>query len=80
LKTTEKEYNEKNETDMADAELPCPSCGKKLKLSELTFHEKVTFSNQFVCFVAILDNINSNKLIEIEKQLGGPFEIIYGSI
>ncbi|RYE57924.1 MAG: hypothetical protein EOP48_04760 [Sphingobacteriales bacterium] len=80
FETTEKEYDEKNEIDMADAELTCPNCRKKTRLSTLTYREKVAFSNQYVCFVAILDNINEKKLIEIEQQLGSSFEIIYGSI
>lgn len=77
---TEKEYDEKNEIDMADAELLCPHCSKKSKLSALTYHEKIVFSNQYVCFVAILNDINNDKLMEIEKEVGEAFEIIYGSI
>jgi hypothetical protein len=77
---TEKEYDLKREADIATAELLCPTCGQKSKLSALSYHEKIAFTNQYVCFVAILDDINKNKLIEIEKQIEAPFEIIYGSI
>lgn len=80
FETTEKEYDEKNETDMAAAELRCPNCGKKSKLSALTYHEKIAFSNQYICFVAILDDINKDKLLELEKEIDAPVEVIYGSI
>lgn len=65
---------------MAVAELICSRCGKRSQLSELTYHQKTVFSNQFVCFVAILDGINKNILAKIEKEIDAPVEVIYGSI
>jgi hypothetical protein len=77
---TEKEYDEKKETDLAAAELLCPNCAKKSTLSALTYHERVAFTNQYVCFVAVLDDINKDTLAEIEREVEAPFEIVYGSI
>jgi hypothetical protein len=77
---TEKEFNEKRETDMAAVELVCPKCGERNKLSEITYNEKTALTNQFICFVAVLDNINENRLEEIARELNTSLEIIYGSI
>lgn len=76
----EKEFNEKRETDMAAVELVCPKCGERNKLSEITYNEKTALANQFICFVAVLDDINESGLEEIARGLNTTFEIIYGSI
>jgi hypothetical protein len=77
---TEMEYDAKKEIDMATAEFLCPKCGQRSKFSELTYHEKTAITGQFICFVAILDKINTNKLADIERQIDSQFDIIYGSI
>ncbi len=77
---TEKEFDENRETDMAIVELVCPKCGQISKFSELTYQEEISITNQYVCFVAILENLNEVKLTEIGEQLNTSFEVIYGSI
>ena len=77
---SEMEFKEKRETDIGSSELTCPNCSRKSKLSTLSYHEKIAFSNQFVCFMEVLDDIDSDKLIELEKEIGTSFGIIYGSI
>ncbi len=77
---SEKEYDEKRETNMLALEFLCPNCGIKSRLSALAYNEPIALTDQYICFVGIPGEINRGKFVEIEGYIGTTFELIYNSI
>ena len=77
---TEKEHDERKETDMTNTLVYCPNCNQERKLSDLSYQEKIAITNQYLCFVDIADDLKESSLVEIEKELKTAFEIIYSGI
>jgi hypothetical protein len=65
---------------IAALEIPCPNCGNSSKLSDLIYYEITAFTNQFICFVAIMEELNQNMIEKVERYIGTKFNIIYSSI